>query len=120
MTCPLWWVLDALKFLGTERTIGIFGVGTKRAVVALAQEVRIRTRQGAATYLIEFDDAWLKDSEDWHLPVYEVPAISPGSTHIELLPAPQQDYKRSSLTSCGPLGRHLRAVPPRQERRNSC
>jgi hypothetical protein len=27
-------------------TIGIFGVGTKRAVVALAQHVRIRTRRG--------------------------------------------------------------------------
>jgi len=28
----------------TEETIGIFGVGTKRAVVALAQDIKIRTR----------------------------------------------------------------------------
>ena len=41
-----------------DHTIGIFGVGTKRAVVALAQDVKIRTRLGGKeTYQIEFDDA---------------------------------------------------------------
>jgi sensor histidine kinase regulating citrate/malate metabolism len=35
----------------SSETIGIFGVGTKRAVVALAQDVKIRTRQRA-----QFDD----------------------------------------------------------------
>lgn len=35
----------------TDETIGIFGVGTKRAVVALAQDIKIRTRysKGAPT-----------------------------------------------------------------------
>ena len=69
----------------TQEVIGIFGVGTKRAVVALAQEVKIRTRRDADTFLVEFDDSWIEQSGDWELPVYRVSAIPKGSTHIELL-----------------------------------
>lgn len=68
----------------TDETIGIFGVGTKRAVVALAQDITIKTRHGKqTTHQVEFDDAWLAD-EDWELPVYEVDGISPGTTIVEL------------------------------------
>jgi hypothetical protein len=68
----------------TDATIGIFGVGTKRAVVALAKDVRIRTRFGDGdTFQIEFDDAWLND-EDWRLPLYQVESIAPGGTQVEL------------------------------------
>ena len=68
----------------TDETIGIFGVGTKRAVVALAQDIRIRTRFGdEATYQVEFDDAWLNDP-DWRLQLYRVDEIPPGATHVEL------------------------------------
>jgi Histidine kinase-, DNA gyrase B-, and HSP90-like ATPase len=52
----------------TDETIGIFGVGTKRAVVALAQDVKITTR--FRKHQIDFDDNWLKD-DDWELPIYE-------------------------------------------------
>jgi hypothetical protein len=69
----------------TDQIIGIFGVGTKRAVVALAQEIRIRTRRDTITHLVEFDDLWLKESDDWHLPVFSVPPIPQGTTHIELV-----------------------------------
>jgi hypothetical protein len=67
-----------------QKIIGMFGVGTKRAVVALAQEVRIRTRQAAETYQVEFNDDWIKDSDDWRLPAYRVDNISLGTTEIEL------------------------------------
>lgn len=66
-------------------TIGIFGVGTKRAVVALAQDVKIRTRQRADCYLVEFDDSWIQQSETWNLPVYRVAPIAEDTTQIELL-----------------------------------
>ena len=69
----------------TDQTIGIFGVGTKRAVVALAQDVKIRTRKGRqATHLIQFDEEWINDSDDWNLDCYEVDSINPGTTVIEL------------------------------------
>ncbi len=68
----------------TDETIGIFGVGTKRAVVALAQDIRIKTRQPTErTYQVEFDDNWLAD-DDWELPVYEVDEIAPATTIVEL------------------------------------
>jgi hypothetical protein len=68
----------------TDETIGIFGVGTKRAVVALAQDIRIKTRfQKKETYQIDFDDKWL-EGDDWEIPVYEVDEIAQGSTIVEL------------------------------------
>jgi hypothetical protein len=68
----------------TDETIGIFGVGTKRAVVALAQDIRIKTRQPRQrTFQIEFDDTWLED-DDWELPLFEVDDIVEGATIVEL------------------------------------
>jgi histidine kinase/DNA gyrase B/HSP90-like ATPase len=68
----------------TDETIGIFGVGTKRAVVALAQDIKIKTRHGKQkTHQVEFDETWLGD-EDWELPVYEVDEIAEGTTMVEL------------------------------------
>jgi Histidine kinase-, DNA gyrase B-, and HSP90-like ATPase len=68
----------------THETIGIFGVGTKRAVVALAQDVKITTRfQNEKTYHIAFDDHWLEDPS-WEMPVYEVSPIREGKTIVEL------------------------------------
>jgi hypothetical protein len=68
----------------TDETIGMFGVGTKRAVVALAQDIKIRTRHGSQkTYQVEYDDDWLKD-DTWELPLYEVDDITKGTTIVEL------------------------------------
>jgi anti-sigma regulatory factor (Ser/Thr protein kinase) len=68
-----------------EEVIGIFGVGTKRAVIALAQDVRITTRHGKEkTYRIQFDDEWLNLAEDWRLPLYEPSTIEEGTTRIDL------------------------------------
>jgi hypothetical protein len=68
----------------TDETIGIFGVGTKRAVVALAQDIRIRTRfRKEATYEIDLDDEWLAQ-EEWELPVYRVDPLREGTTLVSL------------------------------------
>lgn len=68
----------------SSETIGIFGVGTKRAVVALAQDIKITTRfQKEKTYHIAFDDHWLEDPS-WEMPVYEVDPIPEGKTIVEL------------------------------------
>lgn len=67
-----------------EHTIGIFGVGTKRAVVALAEDVEIRSRhRDGPTRLIEFDKTWLQD-ESWKLPLYATDEIPAGTTQIDL------------------------------------
>jgi len=69
----------------TSPIIGIFGVGTKRAVVALAQDIKIKTGKiNSKSYQVEFDDNWLENRDDWKLPVYEIDEILNGQTVIEL------------------------------------
>jgi hypothetical protein len=90
----------------TDETIGIFGVGTKRAVVALAQDVKITTRFAKEkTYQIDFDDNWIND-DNWELPVYEVDQIPEGKTVVELqkLRSPITDEEIAHLKE------HLRAT----------
>jgi len=93
--------------LPSERTIGIFGVGTKRAVVALAQNVKIVSRyRDDDVYGVEFDDTWLQ-SEDWLLPVYRYDInIDEGTTLVEL------NRLRQTITDekIERLKEHLRAV----------
>ncbi|WP_172785056.1 MULTISPECIES: ATP-binding protein [Bradyrhizobium] len=68
----------------TDETIGIFGVGTKRAVVALAEDITIRTRHGSGdTYQVEFDETWLND-DDWELPLFSSDSIAARTTQVEL------------------------------------
>lgn len=65
--------------------IGTFGVGSKRSVVALAQDIRITTRYGnQGTFRIEYDDEWIHDPNNWNVDAYKVNDIPEGTTHIEL------------------------------------
>ncbi len=70
---------------GDEGTIGYFGVGSKRAVVALAMQIRITTRVAKAPgFRVEYDDEWLTAEDNWELSVTRVPGASEGATLIEL------------------------------------
>ncbi|MEK6985191.1 MAG: ATP-binding protein [Candidatus Thermoplasmatota archaeon] len=68
-----------------DAVIGFFGVGTKRAVVALGQLVTIDSRvSGDSTRRLILDEAWLEDPE-WKMQVYKVqPDIPEGETRIQL------------------------------------
>ena len=71
---------------GTDETIGIFGVGTKRATIALAQEVQIRTRvPGEETYELTLNDEWIEEADNWDVSVRKAPNINEGTTVIELI-----------------------------------
>lgn len=64
--------------------IGIFGVGGKRASIALGEHVEIKTRfRKEATCEIDITREWL-ESPDWNLAAYHVPDISPGTTLVEM------------------------------------
>jgi hypothetical protein len=65
------------------KTIGIFGVGSKRAVVAVAEYISIKTRFGTeGTYQIDITPDWLS-SETWQVQAYEIPVIPDNTTSIE-------------------------------------
>ncbi|HWJ28265.1 MAG TPA: ATP-binding protein [Flavisolibacter sp.] len=70
---------------GLGNTIGIFGVGSKRSVIALAERINIYTRyKQEKTYLIELDKHWLEDDSTWHFTPYLVDNIAPNTTIVEL------------------------------------
>lgn len=67
-----------------DSTIGLFGVGSKRAAVALAKSVKIKSRfDNQSTYQFEYDDEWIGDS-DWFIEIFEISNIEIGTTVIEL------------------------------------
>jgi hypothetical protein len=70
----------------SDNVIGYFGVGAKRAVVALAQDITIKTRFGRKeTCKIHFDDDWINEVEEWELEYDILPKnIAGGTTIIEL------------------------------------
>jgi hypothetical protein len=68
----------------TAELIGIFGVGGKRAGIALAEQVTIKTRfQKEETSELNVNQEWLQ-TEDWELPAYAIPDIEPGTTQVDM------------------------------------
>jgi len=64
--------------------IGIFGVGGKRASIALGEHVEIRTRfKKQGTYQLDITKEWLAN-DDWEMPVYAIPDIAAGTTSVEI------------------------------------
>ena len=64
--------------------IGVFGVGGKRAAIALAEHIEIRTRhENGRTHELDITPDWIA-SEDWHIPAYEIPDIAERTTEIYL------------------------------------
>ena len=80
-------------------TIGVFGVGSKRAVVAIAEQIAIRTRyESEGSYQIDITPEWL-ESTNWEMPSYAIPDIDPGTTTISFssLRSPLANQDRSEL-----------------------
>ncbi|MDF1847004.1 MAG: ATP-binding protein [Parvibaculaceae bacterium] len=80
------------------KSIGIFGVGSKRASIALGEHVEIRTRKGnGISSQIDVTKDWL-ENEDWEIPVYSIPPIKARSTTVEISqlrsPFSQEDIDR--------------------------
>jgi hypothetical protein len=87
----------------TAERIGIFGVGSKRAGVALGEQVEIRTRHNdARSFELDITKEWLQ-SDDWEIAAYEIPDITPGSTRIDI----SRLRRPFAKTDIGDLRAHL-------------
>ena len=65
-------------------SIGVFGVGSKRAAMALAESVTTKTRRGAEdSFQIDITKDWAA-SPSWDLPAYSIPDIAEGTTIITM------------------------------------
>jgi hypothetical protein len=94
-----------------QEIIGIFGVGSKRAVIALAEDVTIRSRHGkGSSFRIDIDNDWLLD-ESWHIPAYKTEPIPEGTTIIELRmlrdPISEQDLESLRIHLSETYARYL-------------
>jgi hypothetical protein len=64
--------------------IGIFGVGGKRAGIALGEMVEIRTRfNNGKSIQIDLTTEWI-ESPSWDLDIYVVPEIERGTTTVDI------------------------------------
>ncbi|MGY0794617.1 ATP-binding protein [Azospirillum argentinense] len=77
-------VPGASRNRASKGIIGTFGVGGKRAGVALGELVEIRTRHKKEKSLqIDITKEWLAN-EDWHIASYEIPHIKTGTTSVTI------------------------------------
>src|SRR3989339_1474 len=72
-----------------EDIIGMFGVGTKRATVALANIIEIKTRiKGKRTKILKYDEDWVVKDPSWYITPYEAEnyeeEISESNTQVNL------------------------------------
>lgn len=68
----------------SDELIGNFGVGGKRAGIALGERVEVRTRfMNATPHKFEINDEWLSH-EDWNVDVSECSNLEPGSTVVRV------------------------------------
>ena len=69
-----------------SESIGVFGVGSKRAAMALAESVTVkktRTADGDTTFQLDITKDWA-ESPGWDIPFYETTNISGGTTSITM------------------------------------
>lgn len=67
-----------------ESLIGIFGVGGKRAAIALGEHVEIRTRyQEEKSIQIDLTSDWI-EQPSWDLEIFEIPDIDAGTTRVDI------------------------------------
>jgi hypothetical protein len=69
-----------------DDVIGYFGVGSKRAVIALAEDISIHSRfENEKSYTVKLGEYWITQDPDWHLQYIESQKqIAPFTTLIEL------------------------------------
>lgn len=50
-------------------TVGVYGIGMKRAIFKMGQECIITTRSGADAYEVEISPEWMENEGEWTIPV---------------------------------------------------
>jgi hypothetical protein len=70
----------------SDNVIGYFGVGSKRAVIALAQDIAIHSRfENEKSFTVKIDEHWITQDPSWQLPYAESQKqLTPYTTFIEL------------------------------------
>lgn len=54
-------------------TVGVYGIGMKRAIFKIGKNCLISTRNGKDNYEVKISPEWIEEKENWEFPVYESP-----------------------------------------------
>jgi hypothetical protein len=52
-----------------DGTVGVYGIGMKRAIFKMGEDCLISTQNGDNGYDVEITQKWMHDEEDWDIPV---------------------------------------------------
>ena len=55
----------------SDPTIGIYGIGMKRAIFKIGQEAFVHTKNNNQKYSVIIEKGWANDNDNWNLPIYE-------------------------------------------------
>lgn len=53
-------------------TVGMYGIGMKRAIFKIGQQCEVRSRSGSDAFKVEISKAWLYDAKNWNLPITQL------------------------------------------------
>jgi len=57
-------------------TVGMYGIGMKRAIFKMGRKAQVISKHKKDTYRVTIPSKWLKDDNDWELPLEDMPADS--------------------------------------------
>ena len=50
-------------------TVGMYGIGMKRAIFKIGQQCEVRSRNGSDAFEVDISKAWLSEPKNWDLPI---------------------------------------------------
>src|SRR6202040_1758294 len=82
-------------------TVGVYGIGMKRAIFKMGREARVFSQHDGDAFEVEINPTWLKDDQDWDLPIKDAhKKKSDGTTIVvqELHPSIGQQFNEKDST----------------------
>jgi hypothetical protein len=65
-------------------TVGVYGIGMKRAIFKLGHECIVTSRADDKHYRLHFKPTWMRDEKNWEVPVDDLPKTAKRGTTIEV------------------------------------
>lgn len=63
-------------------TVGLYGIGMKRAIFKLADSAYVESRHGNSNFRVDFSEEWLQNDDDWYLPLKKARRTRSGTTVV--------------------------------------
>lgn len=79
-------------------TLGIYGIGMKRAIFKLGRSATVTSRTPDEAFVVTISPAWMEDDKDWELPLQQLPRSSTKPTGTKIVVTELVDPTRAAFT----------------------